>query len=81
MPQIANPPVVDKVDAPLRFGLLGTSWIAITAVINAAKSHSEVVIAAVASRDPSKGEKYARKHSIPTVYSGDDGYQSASSGK
>ena len=73
--QIANPPVVDKVDAPLRFGLLGTSWIAITAVINTAKSHPEVVVAAVASRDKSKGEKYARKHAIPTVYSGADGYQ------
>lgn len=74
--KIANPPTVHKADAPIRFGLLGTSWIAITAMINTAKSHPEVVIAAVASRDASRGEKYARKHSIPTVYSGADGYHS-----
>lgn len=73
---MANPPVVDKVDTPLRLGLLGTSWIAVTAVINSAKSHPEVVVAAVASRDTSRGEKYARKHSIATVYTGADGYQS-----
>ncbi|KZV67241.1 NAD(P)-binding protein [Peniophora sp. CONT] len=72
---IANPPVADKVESPLRFGLLGTSWIAVTAVINTAKSHPEVVVAAVASRDASRGEAYARKHQIKTVYSGADGYQ------
>jgi hypothetical protein len=38
------------------------------ALINPAKSHSEIIIAAVAARDRKKAETYAKKHKIPTVH-------------
>lgn len=33
-----------------------------------AKSHSEVIVAAVAARDPKKAEAFAKKHEIPIVH-------------
>jgi hypothetical protein len=38
------------------------------ALITPAKSHSEVIIAAVAARDKQKAEAYAKKHDIPIVH-------------
>lgn len=38
------------------------------AVITPAKSHPEVIIAAVAARDRKRGEAYAKKHKIPIVH-------------
>ena len=38
------------------------------AVINAAKSHSEVIVAAVAARDEKRARDYAQKHRIPNVH-------------
>ncbi|KAL8707946.1 MAG: hypothetical protein Q9220_007089 [cf. Caloplaca sp. 1 TL-2023] len=38
------------------------------AVIIPAKSHPEVIIAAVAARDPTRAAAYARKYSIPNVH-------------
>jgi len=38
------------------------------AIIAAAKSHPEVIIAAVAARDEGKAKTYAKKHGIPVVF-------------
>ncbi|KAL8947244.1 MAG: hypothetical protein Q9222_006458, partial [Ikaeria aurantiellina] len=50
-------------------GLLGASKIAPFAVIIPAKSHPDLIIAAVAARDPARAKAYATKHSIPNVHS------------
>ncbi|KAJ5626437.1 dimeric dihydrodiol dehydrogenase [Penicillium herquei] len=64
-----SPPNARKQDDAIRFGLLGASNIAPIALIGPAKSHSEVVIAAVAARDRSRAAAYAKKHGIPIVHS------------
>ncbi|KAH7126958.1 oxidoreductase domain-containing protein [Dendryphion nanum] len=66
--RVLNPPVVPKRDGALRFGILGAANIAPQSIIAPAKYHSEVVIAAVAARDPKKAEAYAKKHNIPIVH-------------
>jgi predicted dehydrogenase len=38
------------------------------AIIGPAKSHPEVIIAAIAARDENKAQAYAKKHSIPVVF-------------
>ncbi len=58
--------------AELRIGILGAAAIAPAAVIGPAERNPEVVVAAVAARERSRGEKFARKHRIGTVY---DSYQ------
>ncbi|KAG0653113.1 D-xylose 1-dehydrogenase (NADP(+)) 2 [Hyphodiscus hymeniophilus] len=65
---ISHPPQPAKEDQVLKIGLLGASKIAPTAVIEPALNHPSVVIAAVAARDPAKGQEYAKKHNIPVVY-------------
>ncbi|KAJ5355382.1 dimeric dihydrodiol dehydrogenase [Penicillium cataractarum] len=64
-----SPPPVKKRDDAIRFGLLGASSIAPIALIAPAKAHSEVIIAAVAARDRTRAEAYAKKHNIPIVHS------------
>ncbi|KAJ6023013.1 hypothetical protein N7499_008331 [Penicillium canescens] len=64
-----NPPQARKQDDAIRFGLLGASNIAPPALISPAKSHGEVIVAAVAARDRSRAEAYAKKHGIPIVHS------------
>ena len=44
-----------------------------TALITPAKSHGEVIVAAVAARDRSRAETYAKKHGIPIVHSSYEG--------
>jgi predicted dehydrogenase len=39
-----------------------------TGIIAPAISHPEVIIAAIAARDPEKGKAYAKKHNIPKVH-------------
>ncbi|KAL8993813.1 MAG: hypothetical protein Q9169_006069 [Polycauliona sp. 2 TL-2023] len=39
------------------------------AIINAAKTHPEVIVVAVAARDPVRAWAYAKKHDIPNVHS------------
>ena len=53
---------------PLRIGTLGASRIAPTALINPARKNDQVEVVAVAARDRSRAEKYARKHGIPQVF-------------
>ncbi|KAJ5919106.1 hypothetical protein N7466_010049 [Penicillium verhagenii] len=63
-----NPPTTKKKDDAIRFGLLGASNIAPVALIAPAISHPEVIVAAVAARDRTRAEKYAKKHNIPIVH-------------
>ena len=57
--------------------MLGAARIGPDALITPAKSHGEVVIAAVASRDEEKAKAYALKHNVAKTYYGQDCYQSA----
>jgi predicted dehydrogenase len=52
----------------LRIGILGAANIAPQALINPAKENSEVVVAAVAARDPSRARAFAAKHDIARVH-------------
>ncbi|KAG4436483.1 hypothetical protein IFR05_008024 [Cadophora sp. M221] len=49
--KVNNPPVSPKSPDALRFGILGKPWTWSVAFITPAKSHSDVIVAAVASRD------------------------------
>ncbi len=54
--------------SPLRIGTLGASRIAPAALINPARKNVLAEVVAVAARDQSRAEKYARKHNIPQVH-------------
>lgn len=54
--------------SPLRIGVLGAARIAPQAVIKPAAAHPDVVVAAVAARDPERARAFATKHTIPTVH-------------
>jgi predicted dehydrogenase len=45
----------------------------LTALIQPARSHPEVIIAAVAARDEKKAQAYAKKYNIPIVHKSYDG--------
>jgi predicted dehydrogenase len=49
------------------------------ALITPAISHAEVIVAAVAARDPKKAEAFAKKHGIPIVHKTYDGMLVSSS--
>ncbi|KAH6721625.1 putative oxidoreductase [Leptodontidium sp. MPI-SDFR-AT-0119] len=66
--QVNNPPISSKSPNALRFGILGTPWIGSLAFITPAKSHSDVIVAAVASRDLARAKAYAKKFDIPNVH-------------
>ena len=55
--------------------MLGAARIGPDALITPAKSHADVVVSAVACRDKTRGEKYAKTHGIARVYSGGKSYQ------
>ncbi|KAJ4473635.1 NAD(P)-binding protein [Lentinula aciculospora] len=67
--------VEDTSNKLIKFGILGAANIAPPALIIPAKSHSEVIVYAVAARDQQKAQKFAKKHGISKVYGGNDGYQ------
>ena len=52
----------------VRIGILGAARIAPPALVNPAKKNAEVVVAAVAARDPSRAQAFAAKHGIPRVH-------------
>lgn len=52
----------------LRIGILGAARIAPLALVNPAKGHARVEVAAVAARDASRGRAFAAKHGIPRVH-------------
>ncbi|KAG1772349.1 NAD(P)-binding protein [Suillus occidentalis] len=60
---------------PLKIGILGAAAIAPPALVLPAKSHPEVELYAVAARDISRAEKFAKKHGFKKWYGGKDGYQ------
>jgi len=56
------------VSGQVRIGILGAARIAPPALVNPAKKNAEVVVAAVAARDPSRAQAFAAKHGIPRVH-------------
>ena len=52
----------------MRIGILGASHWAPMTLVNPAKDNTEVVVAAVASRDASRGRAFAAKHGIARVH-------------
>lgn len=72
-----NPPNVDPSpdSPPIKFGILGAAKIAPIALVDPAKCHPEAVVLAVAARDKTRAEAFAKKHGIPKVYGGSNGYQ------
>jgi predicted dehydrogenase len=65
---INHPPEPAKNSKAIRIGLLGASWIAPMAVIIPAKSHPEVIVAAIAARDKIKANAYAKMQGVPIVH-------------
>jgi predicted dehydrogenase len=53
--------------APIRVGILGAAKIAPAAVITPAQDNPDFVVVAVAARDRSRAEAYAKEHGIPHV--------------
>ncbi|MCK9896455.1 Gfo/Idh/MocA family protein [Frankia sp. AgB32] len=51
--------------APIRIGILGAARIAPWALVTPARSNPEVVVTAVAARDPRRADAFARRHRIP----------------
>ncbi|VDC03638.1 unnamed protein product [Peniophora sp. CBMAI 1063] len=71
-----NPPAaVGATEAPLRFGILGAANIAPIALVWPVKNHPDAVVAAVAARDQSRADAFAKKHAIPKAYGGSNAYQ------
>ena len=57
-----------KTSQPIRIGILGAAVIVPAALTNPAKSVPDVQILAIASRDPKRAYRIARKHHIPRVH-------------
>ena len=57
---------------PLRMGILGAAVIAPFALVNPARTMDDVVVTAIAARDPARAQTFAAKHGIPTVHAGYD---------
>ncbi|MEU6189466.1 Gfo/Idh/MocA family oxidoreductase [Nocardia sp. NPDC047038] len=53
---------------PLRIGILGAARIAPAALVRPAAASPDVVVAAVAAREPGRGRAFARKHGIARVF-------------
>lgn len=75
---LLSPPQVEAYSAskPIKFGILGAAKIAPFALISPAKSHPEVEVYAVAARDERRALDFGKKHGIPKIYGGHNGYQS-----
>ncbi|KAG2071288.1 NAD(P)-binding protein [Suillus decipiens] len=74
---LISPPRPPNVNAlpPLKIGILGAAAIVPNALVLPAKSHPEVELYAVAARDVSRAENFAKKHGFKKWYGGKDGYQ------
>jgi len=57
-----------KTSQPIRIGILGAAAIVPTALTNPAKSVPDVQVLAIASRDPKRAYRIAKKHHIPRVH-------------
>ena len=60
--------IADSFSAMLRLGILGAARIAPSAVIRPARTIDDVTVTAVAARDRTRAEAFARKHRIATVH-------------
>ena len=58
----------------LRVGILGASFIARAAIVNAADKRKDILVSAVAARDTQRAETYAARHSIPAFHGGSTAY-------
>ncbi|KAH7024971.1 uncharacterized protein B0I36DRAFT_366869 [Microdochium trichocladiopsis] len=65
--QFFSPPTVPKGPQPLRFGVISAANIVPMAFLSPASTHPEVVVTAVAARDPARAAAFAKKHKIPNV--------------
>ncbi|KAL8709833.1 MAG: hypothetical protein Q9220_005449 [cf. Caloplaca sp. 1 TL-2023] len=63
------PKEVPKQTNAVRFGLIGATSIGLSAIITPAKSHGEVIVAAVAAREKKKATAYAKRYKIPIIHS------------
>ena len=66
---------MEKESDALRFGVLGAAKISLMALILSARSHPDVEVTTVASRNEQKATAYAKKYGIQKVYYGPTGYQ------
>lgn len=62
------PSEVPKQNDAIRVGLLGASKIAPPALIVPTKAHPEVIVVAVAARDHTRAQAYAKKYRLPIVH-------------
>ncbi|MFE9320843.1 Gfo/Idh/MocA family protein [Nocardia sp. NPDC052278] len=60
--------MTEDIRSGLRIGILGAASIAPASLIKPAERNPEVVVAAVAARDRSRAEGFARKHGIAQAY-------------
>ncbi|KAF7594704.1 hypothetical protein BBP40_008597 [Aspergillus hancockii] len=65
--QAFSPPKQAKSSDALKFGILGAANIAPLTLVTPAKSHPEVIVQAVSSRNRQKAEEFAKAHGIPEV--------------
>src|SRR5262245_49881902 len=56
------------VSLPIRIGVLGAASIVPNALTNPARNVPEVQVVAIASRDPKRAERFARRHRILRVH-------------
>ncbi|KAF9463338.1 NAD(P)-binding protein [Collybia nuda] len=59
----------------LRFGCLGAAKIVPGALVTPSRTHPEVALYAIAARDLTRAEAFAKKHGFEKAYGGPTGYQ------
>ncbi|KAI0344542.1 NAD(P)-binding protein [Trametopsis cervina] len=72
---VGHPPKAEKTANPLRFGILGAAAIAPEALIRPVISHPDAVVYAVAARDLTRAQAFAKTHGIEKAYGGANAYQ------
>ncbi|KAJ7160925.1 NAD(P)-binding protein [Mycena filopes] len=73
--QISNAPKVKKDEKALKFGCLGAAKITPGALVKPSHTHSGVSLYAIAARDLSRAEEFAKEHGFQKAYGGGSGYQ------
>ncbi|KAF7316499.1 hypothetical protein MIND_00169000 [Mycena indigotica] len=66
---------VGSTGKPLKFGCLGAAKITPGALVKPARTHPEVVLFAVAARDPKRAAEFATEHGFQKSYGGPNCYQ------
>ncbi|KAG6821220.1 hypothetical protein H0H93_004042 [Arthromyces matolae] len=60
---------------PIKIGVIGAANIAPIAIVSPAKNHPETVLYAIAARDKTRAEAFAKTHGFEKAYGGPNGYQ------